>query len=42
MSARIPNSINQTHIKDMKDPEEVLLPSRDLVLIALGEDKSDQ
>jgi hypothetical protein len=31
----------QTHIEDVKDPDKVLLPSRNLVLIALREDESE-
>jgi hypothetical protein len=31
---------DRTHIEDVKNPEKVLLPSRNLILIALGEDES--
>ena len=33
--------IDLTRIKHMKDPEEVLLPNRDLVLVAFCEDESE-
>ena len=34
------NRTNYTHIKDVKNPDKVLLPSRDLLLVALREDES--
>ena len=40
LSLRVPNRIDCTHVKDMKDPDKVLLPSRNLLLVAPREDKS--
>ena len=37
---QMPNRTNRTHVEDMKDPDEVLLPSRNLLLVALREDES--
>jgi hypothetical protein len=34
--------INQTYVEDLKDPDKVLPPSRNLVLIALREDESGE
>ena len=34
------NGTDRTHIEDAKDPHKVLVPSRDLVPIAFGEDES--
>jgi hypothetical protein len=31
--------MNRTHVEDVKDPDEVLIPSRDLVPIVLREDE---
>jgi hypothetical protein len=31
---------NRTHVEDVKDPDKVLLPSRDLLLVAFREDES--
>ena len=33
--------INLTHGEDLKDPDKILLPSRNLVLIGLREDESE-
>src|SRR5258708_38005023 len=41
LSSRMPNGSNRTYVKDVKDPEKVLLPSRDLVLVALRDDEPD-
>ena len=34
------NGANQTHIEDVKDPDKVLPPSGNLVLVAFREDES--
>ena len=34
------NGTDRPHVEDMKNPDKILLPSRNLVLIALGEDES--
>jgi hypothetical protein len=31
----------RTHVEDLKDPDQVLLPSRNFVLIVLGEEESE-
>ena len=36
----MPDETKRTHVKDLKNPKKVLLPSRDLVSITLGEDES--
>ena len=41
LSSWTPKRANRTYIEDLKDPGKVLLPSCDLVLIALREDESD-
>ena len=38
---RIPHRFNKTHIEDVKDPDEVLLPSRNLLFIAFRENELD-
>ena len=40
LSSRSPNRSNQTHVEDVKDPDEILPPSRNLVFIALRMDES--
>jgi hypothetical protein len=40
LSSRIPGRLNQTHIEHLKDPDQILLPTRNLVLVVLGEDES--
>src|SRR5258708_3697790 len=40
LSSRMTNETDRTHIEDMKDPDKVLLPSSNLLLVALREDKS--
>jgi hypothetical protein len=39
LGARNSLRINQTHVENLKDPSKVLLPSGDLVLIALRKDE---
>lgn len=39
-SREVTNSITRTHIKDVKNPDKVLLPTGNLVLVTLREDKS--
>ena len=34
------NRTNRTHVKYVKDPEKILLPGSNLVLVAFGEDES--
>ena len=41
ISSRRSNVINRTHVEYMKNPDEVLLPTRDLLLITFEEDKSE-
>ena len=41
LSSRIPSRVNRAHVEDLKDPDEILLPSRDLILVVLGEDESE-
>jgi hypothetical protein len=41
VSTKNPSGINRTHIEDLKDPNEILLPTRNLVLVVLGEDESE-
>ena len=36
----MPNGTDQTHVKDVKNPDKVLVPSSNLVLVAFGEDES--
>jgi hypothetical protein len=36
----MPIKTNRTHVEDVENPDEVLFPSRDLLLIALREDES--
>jgi hypothetical protein len=40
LSPGMPNRTNRTHVEDMKDPDKVLFPCRNLFLIALREDES--
>ena len=40
LSLRMPNRAGRTHVEDVKDPEKILPPNSNLVLIALGEDES--
>ena len=40
LSLGVLNRIDCTHVKDVKDPDKILLPSRNLLLIALREDES--
>jgi hypothetical protein len=35
-----PKRTDRTYVEDVKDPDKVLLPSCDLVLIAFGKDES--
>jgi hypothetical protein len=42
LSSRIPNGTNRTHIEDVKDPDKILLPGSNLILIALHEDESGE
>jgi hypothetical protein len=35
------NRTNRTHVEDVKDPDKVLLPSSNLLLITLRENKPD-
>ena len=37
LSVWTPKEADWTHVEDVKDPDKVLLPSRDLVLIDFGE-----
>jgi hypothetical protein len=39
LSVGIPSRTNRTHVEDLKDPNQVLLPTRNLVLIVPGEDE---
>jgi hypothetical protein len=41
LNSWILNRADRTHIEDVKNPDEFLIPSRNLVLIALGDDESD-
>jgi hypothetical protein len=41
VSTRDPTGTNRTHVEDLKDPDEVLLPTRNLLLVVLGEDESE-
>ena len=36
----MPSRTDYTHVEDVKDPDKVLLPSRDLLLVALREYES--
>jgi hypothetical protein len=38
---RVPSRTDRTYIEDLKDPHKVLLPTRDLILVVLGEDESE-
>jgi hypothetical protein len=40
LSLQIRSKINGTHIENLKDPDQVLPPSRNLVLVVLGEEES--
>ena len=40
-SSRTLGRTNRTHVEDLKDLDKVLFPSRDLVLVILGEDESE-
>jgi hypothetical protein len=40
LSLGIPNITDRTHIEDVKDPDKFLIPTNNLVLIALREDES--
>ena len=42
MSSQMHNITNRTHVEDVKHPEKVLLPSGNLVLVSLREDKSGE
>ena len=42
VNSRMVGKMNGTHIEDVKDPDEVLIPSRDLVFIALREGESGE
>jgi hypothetical protein len=42
ISSHIPNGTNRTNVKDMKNPEKVPIPSGNLVLVALCEDKPSE
>ena len=39
LSIWIPNRLNRTYVEDVKDPDKILLPSSNFILIALGEDE---
>ena len=41
VSSQIHRRINRTHVEDLEDPDQVLLPSRNLVFVVLGEDESE-
>jgi hypothetical protein len=41
LSSRAPSGIDRTYIEDLKDPHKVLLPTRNLVFVVLGEDESE-
>ena len=41
LSSCIPTKIDWTNVEDLKDPDEVLLPSGDLVLIVLCKDETE-
>jgi hypothetical protein len=41
LSSRIPSRTNETHVENLEDPDQVLLPSRALILVVLGEDESE-
>ena len=38
-SLGVPDRTDCTHVKDVKNPDKVLLPSRNLLLVALREDE---
>jgi hypothetical protein len=40
LSSRMSSRANGTHVEDLKDPEKVLFPTRNLVLISLRADES--
>jgi hypothetical protein len=40
LSSGMSDRTNRTHVEDVEDPHKVLLPSRDLLLVALREDES--
>jgi hypothetical protein len=42
LSLGIPNITDRTHIEDVKDPDKFLIPSNNLVLIALREEESEE
>ena len=39
-NSRMPNRTDWTHVEEVKDPVKILLPSANLVLIALCKDQS--
>ena len=40
LSVHVPNRSDRTHVKDVKDSNKFLFPSRNLLLVALREDES--
>ena len=42
VSSQIHRRTNQTHVEDLKDPDQILLPSGNLVFIVLREDESEE
>jgi hypothetical protein len=41
LSSRIPRRTDRTHVEDLKDPDQILLPARNLVLVVLSENESE-
>ena len=41
LSPWMPNGANRTYVENLKDPDEVLLPTGNLVLVAFREDESE-
>ena len=41
LSSRVANKTNRTHVEDVKDPDELLLPSNNLVLVTLRKDEPE-